>query len=221
MRENGTDSVREIGSELMMDATTGHFVRPTRCNRTRRDGMHRASAIQRLVFIALFASAGVAADAQTNAPATPSSAAPSAPLIVISGWRLECASTTGGSLACEALDRVSVRTTGAVVGGLSVHFLADGKTPEILVQVPLGIAVPAGVRVGTNSGIMQTLPVSTCNRDGCFARAQMSGPLLGAMRAAKEALRIAYDSLAPNADARTVTISLGLDGFAAAYDKLH
>jgi len=161
---------------------------------------------------------GVAA-AQSPSPAAPApTSSPS--VIVVSGWRLECASNAA-DLACQALDRVSLRANNAVVGALSVRLSRDKKTPVLFVQVPLGIAIPNAVRVGTGSGALQTVQILTCNRDGCFGNARLGEPLLNAMRAAKEPLHLAYESIGSDSTARTITVNVGLAGFASAYDKLH
>ena len=138
---------------------------------------------------------------------------------MISGWRLECDSRSG-PLACQLIDQVTARSNNAVISAISLHVDAMTKGPIMVVQVPLGIAVEDAVRVGFENGAVQTLPIYTCNRNGCFARAQAGEPVLSAMRAAKQPLRIAYESLDSNAAKQTITITLGLDGFSAAFDRL-
>jgi invasion protein IalB len=157
--------------------------------------------------------------AQSSSPATPAPAA-SPSLITISGWRLECSSATTGDLVCQALNRVSVRATNAVVGALSIRLGGDKKTPMLYVQVPLGIAIPNNVRVGTPNGVVQTVKILTCTRDGCFGNMPLGDPLLTVMRAAKVPLQMAYDSIAADSTTRTVTISIGLSGFPETYAKL-
>lgn len=174
----------------------------------------------------LFAALGAAASAQTTSPA-PAARASAAPTttqqvpqaqISISGWRLQCDSS-GGALQCALLDQVTARGGGAI-STISITRPADAAAPSALVQVPLGIALADGIRLGFENGAVQTLSVFTCNRNGCFARAPLGEPTLAAMRAAKLPLRIAYESLADNGAKQTVTITLALDGFAAAYDRL-
>ncbi len=161
-----------------------------------------------------------AAIAQTTAPATPAPvASPSA--ITISGWQLECASGMSGALACQALDRVNVRANNAVVGALSIHLTSDKRTPLLYVQVPLGIAIANSVRVGVPNGVVQTVKILTCTRDGCFGNMVLGEPLLTVMRAAKVPLQMSYDSIAPDSSIRTITVSMGLNGFSETYAKLH
>lgn len=160
-----------------------------------------------------------AAAAQTTAPATPVPAA-SPSTIAVSGWRLECSSANTGNLACEALDRVSVRANNAVVAALSIRLSSDKKTPLLFVQVPLGIGIPEGVRVGTPNGAVQTVKILTCTRDGCFGNMTLGEPLLTVMQAAKVPVQVAYDAIAADASTRTITVSIGLSGFAETYAKL-
>jgi invasion protein IalB len=157
--------------------------------------------------------------AQAQTPAPPASAQVPPAQITISGWRLECDSLSG-PLTCQVTDNVTARTNGAVISAISLRIDPLTKAPAMLVHVPLGIAVDDGVRVGFVNGAVQTLPVFTCNAGGCFARAALGTPVLAAMRAAKEPLHIAYDSLDAKAAKQTITISLALDGFASAYDRL-
>lgn len=139
--------------------------------------------------------------------------------IAISGWQLRCDAHAATGLNCQAFDEVTSRRNNAVIGAVSVRRGAD-RAPVIFVQVPLGIALEDGIRVGFESGAVQAIAPFTCNGNGCMARAPLGAPLLGAMRAAKQPLRIAYENLDGNLRKQTITIVLGLDGFAAAYDKL-
>ena len=139
--------------------------------------------------------------------------------IQISGWQLQCDSKSTTGLNCQALDQVTARRNNAVISAVSIRQTTDRK-PVLYVQVPLGIALEDGIRVGFENGAVQALPAFTCNSNGCMARAPIGDPLLNAMRAAKQPLRIAYENLDGNLNKQTVTIVLGLDGFSAAYDKL-
>lgn len=157
------------------------------------------------------------ADAQTSTP-LPTAQVPAAQ-IAISGWRLECDSRSG-PFACQLVDQVTARSNNAVIIAISLHVDAMTKSTLMVVQVPLGIANENAVRVGFENGAVQTLPIFTCNRNGCFARAAAGEPVLSAMRAAKQPLRIAYETLDANNAQQTITTSLSLDGFATAFDRL-
>jgi invasion protein IalB len=139
--------------------------------------------------------------------------------ILISGWRLDCTSV-GGALECQLRDEVTARANNAVISA-SIRQDATSAAPLAIVQIPLGTAIDDAVRVGFNNGALQRLPVRTCNRNGCFASGRLGQPVVAGLRAAKAPLRIAYDTLADSGAKQTVTISLGLDGFASAFARLH
>ena len=137
----------------------------------------------------------------------------------ISGWRVECGSS-GSALACVVLDEIRARANGTVLSAISLTMPAGSKSPQVVVQIPLGIAIDDGVRVGFENGAVETLRVYTCNREGCFARGQIGQPILSSMHAGKQPLRITYANLDPAAGKQAVQISVGLEGFNAAYDRL-
>jgi invasion protein IalB len=177
--------------------------------------------------VALFAALAVApAAAQSPSPA-PQPASPRPPASVqvpsaqieISGWRTECG-YQGPAVSCELLDRVTRRSDNVVIAAVSLRMPAGAKTPTLVVQVPLGIAVQNAVRIGFENGIVQNIRLTTCTRAGCFARGEASEPLISTMQGGKLPLRIAYESLDTNGTAETITVTLGLDGFASAYDRM-
>lgn len=160
---------------------------------------------------------GTPAGAQTP-PATATQVSPAA--YVVSGWRVECA-TAGSALACQALDQVTARANNGVIASVSITLAPDGKTPYVLVTTPLGVAVDSSIRMTMPSGPNQTLAFLTCNGNGCFGRAALSDSMLTAMRSTNQTLTITYDSLNGNLVKQSISITLALDGFPAAYNKLH
>lgn len=139
---------------------------------------------------------------------------------MISGWRLEC-NTQSNTLLCQVLDEITARANGAVIAAVSIRLQQDGKTPLLIVQTPLGVAVDDPVHIGLEGGSGQSLAFLTCFSSGCFARTVLSQSLLSSMQtSSKQSLRVAFTSLDNNFSKQTISIDLGLDGFAAAYAKL-
>ncbi len=171
------------------------------------------SRLPAFALIALLA--GSAVPAQTRAQTT--QVAPSA--YSISGWRVECASRSN-ALSCQLVNQVVARANNGVIAGISVQQTGAEKTPTIIVQVPLGAAVDSPVRVGLNAGSEELLPFVSCYSSGCFARATLGDALLAQMRDGKQPLSVSYASFDANMNRQTIRITLPLDGFAVAYDKL-
>jgi invasion protein IalB len=170
-------------------------------------------AVALLVF---FGAAAGPALAQTAAPAAP--AAPAGPQLAITGWRVEC-NSQGSALNCNVSDQVTQSGTGALIGALGVGLATDTKKPVLTLQLPLGLAVSDPVTV-TAGGATQAYTLITCDRQGCYARAPISDPLLVQMRAGKQQMQVHYNIINAALAKQTVTLALGLDGFDAALAKI-
>jgi invasion protein IalB len=171
---------------------------------------YRSSSAIRLLLI-LSVAFGAPAQAQTQ------QVSPTA--YSISGWRVECSSQSN-ALACQLIDQVTARANNGVIAGISVVQAGAAKTPTLVVQVPLGAALDQPVRMGFNSGAEQMVPFVSCYNNGCFARATLQDSLLSQMRDAKEPLSVSYSTYDANMNKQSIRITLPLDGFAVAYDKL-
>ena len=137
----------------------------------------------------------------------------------ISGWRLECSSQSN-ALSCQVVDQVVARSNNAVITGISIVQAGPAKTRTIVVQLPLGVALDQPVRVGFNAGPEQMLPFVSCYNNGCFARATLGDALFAQMRSAKQPLSVSYANLDGSLNKQNIRVTLPLDGFAVAYDKL-
>jgi invasion protein IalB len=162
-------------------------------------------------FIVLVAALTQAAGAQT-APAAP------APQVAISGWKVECDSQ-GTALNCRVTNRATEGGTGFVIAALGIAMASDTKKPILTLQLPLGLAVTDPVTISEET-VSQPYSLITCDRAGCFARAPISDALIDKMRDGKQGLRVAYNVVGPTLLKQTVTLTLPLDGFTAALNKI-
>jgi invasion protein IalB len=179
--------------------------------------MRTLGSPSRFVFMMLTcALAASAAPGGAAAQTQPAQVSPNA--YSISGWRVEC-SSRNNVLSCQLVDQVLARANNGVIAGISVLQAGEGKTPTMVVQVPLGVSIADGVRVGIGSN-EQLLPFISCYGSGCFARGAIGDPLLSQMRDAKQPLSVSYSTFDGNMNKQNVRITLPLDGFAVAYDKL-
>ena len=165
-----------------------------------------------LIAAVLAALPGAAGARDTTASPAPSGG----PLYDASGWRVECAPRAGAkTLDCQAVEQVVQRPGGGVLVAMTVRIPPETKKPVMLLQVPLGILLAPGISLGVGDAAAQTYPMQTCTQGGCFAGAPLGDALVQSMRTAA-LLKIAFQS----ADGRTLTVSLPLAGFDAAYDKI-
>ena len=92
---------------------------------------------------------------------------------------------------------------------------SDTRAPVALVQLPLGLNLPAGAKLQVDDGKTSDLQIQTCEARGCYANLPISPDLLAAMKSGKQ-LKISFQNLAKE----TITIPMPLADFAAAYEKI-
>ena len=164
----------------------------------------------------------IAAVAQTPAAPGPATLAPpaaqtgQAPAGQIqagqTSWVSQCASDSrGGVLQCSVKAEVGVAATGQLLASFTVNIPSDTHMPAMLVQVPLGLSLAEGVSLNVDGANSQTLPLQTCDTNGCYAGGPVAAKLLTALMGGKT-LTIAFVGI----NKQAVTLPFNLTGFAAA-----
>lgn len=155
--------------------------------------------------------------AQINpAPATPQAETPPSNAAPQPGWVARCASASReGPLEC-AMEQTAVLTkTGQLIVLVNIRVPSDTHAPVILVQLPLGLNLPAGVKMQVDDGKIIDLQMQTCEARGCYASTSIAPDLLAAMKSGKQ-LKVSFQNLGKE----TITIPMQLADFATAYDKI-
>ena len=154
----------------------------------------------------------IAPPASSTAQAeTPPANAPSPP-----GWAARCSSASRGAPLECAMEQTAVLTkTGQLVVLVSIRVTSDSHAPVALVQLPLGLNLPAGARLQVDDGNAVDLQIQTSENRGCFASTPVAPELLAALKSGKQ-LKVSFQTLAKE----TISIPMPLADFAAAYDKI-
>jgi invasion protein IalB len=130
-------------------------------------------------------------------------------------WISTCSSTARTiSLEC-ALEQRASTANGQFAAGLTLRIPPETRAPVAMIQVPLGLFVPAGVTIDVDGKGSQTLPFQTCNVNGCFAGFPLAAETLDSMLKGRR-LSVAYQYL----DKRNVSVPISLTGFAEAYGRV-
>ncbi len=125
------------------------------------------------------------------------------------------AGATATPLEC-AIEQTAVLTkTGQLIVLINVRVPAETRTPAAIVQLPLGLNLPAGAKLQVDDGKTSDLQIQTCEARGCYANVQISPDMLAAMKSGKQ-LKVSFQNLAKE----TITIPMPLADFAAAYEKI-
>jgi invasion protein IalB len=148
------------------------------------------------------------------APSPQAEAAPATP--PQSGWIARCASASRDApLECVMEQSAVLTKTGQVIVVVNIRIAPDTRAPVALVQLPLGLSLPAGAKLQVDEGKAVDLQIQTCEQRGCYANAPITPDLLAALRSGKQ-FKVSFQNLAKE----TITIPMPLTDFAAAYDKI-
>ena len=148
----------------------------------------------------------------TPAPAAPQAEAAPAP----PGWIARCTSANRGApLECAAEQTAVLSKTGQLIVLINIRVPGDTRTPVAIVQLPLGLNLPAGAKLQVDEGKTTDLQIQTCEQRGCFTNSPISPDMLAAMKAGKQ-LKVSFQNLSKE----TITIPMPLTDFTAAYEKI-
>jgi invasion protein IalB len=149
--------------------------------------------------------------APSPTPAPQAEAAPAPP-----GWIARCTSISRDAPLECAVEQTAVLTkTGQLIVLINIRVASDTRTPIAVVQLPLGLNLPAGARLQVDDGKTSDLQIQTCEQRGCYANTPIAADMLAAMKSGKQ-LKVSFQNLAKE----IITIPMPLADFAAAYDKI-
>lgn len=155
------------------------------------------------------------APAPAQAPATGQGAAP-ANAAPSPGWVARCLSASRDApLECLVEETAVVAKTGQLVVQVDIRVAGDTHAPAAVLQLPLGLSLPAGARLQVDDGRPLDMKIETCENRGCYASAPVAPDLLVALRSGKQ-LKISFQNLGKE----TITIPMPLTDFASAYEKI-
>ena len=132
------------------------------------------------------------------------------------GWAARCTSASREApLECVIEQTAVLSKTGQLVVLVNIRVPSDTHTPVILIQLPLGLNLPAGAKLQVDDGKSTDLQIQTCEARGCYTSAPVVPEQLAAMKSGKE-LKVSFQNLGKE----IITIPMPLADFAAAYDKI-
>ena len=132
------------------------------------------------------------------------------------GWIARCSSASrSSSLECAIEQSAVLTKTGQLIVLINIRVPADTRAPVALVQLPLGLNLPAGARFQVDESKAAELQIQTCEARGCYANMPISPEMLGTLKTGKQ-LKVSFQNLAKE----TITVPMPLGDFAAAYEKI-
>ena len=124
-------------------------------------------------------------------------------------WYASCAADADADIEGGENDEAARSKPGACRGA------GRCRGVVLLVELPLGLFLPAGIQLGVDDRAMQNLPVQRCDANGCYAGLAVDASLLADLKAGK-ALRLTMRNMTQE----PVTLEVPLAGFTAAFERI-
>jgi invasion protein IalB len=154
--------------------------------------------------------------APTPAPSPQAAEAAPANAPTPPGWAARCTSASREApLECAIEQTAVLSKTGQLIVLVNIRVPSDTHTPIALVQLPLGLNLPAGAKFQVDDGKPIDLQIQTCENRGCYASTPIAPDVLTALKSGKQ-LKVSFQNL----NKETISIPMPLTDFAAAYDKI-
>lgn len=132
------------------------------------------------------------------------------------GWISRCASESRQSaVECSVEQTVLLTNTGQLLASVVVRVPADTHQPVMMIQVPIGLYLPAGLSLQIDENKAQPLALQTCDLKGCYAGTPIPPEMIASMKGGK-LLTVTFQNLAKD----NIRVPLTLDNFAGAYQKI-
>lgn len=131
-------------------------------------------------------------------------------------WATRCVGASRGKdLDCSIEQRAVVTETGQLLTALTIRIPPETRKPVMMLQVPVGLFLPAGISVAVDDTSFDKLQLQTCDLTGCFAGSEVPAKLLDALKGGKT-LKISFQNIAK----KDIAVPIPLTGFKDAYARI-
>jgi invasion protein IalB len=131
-------------------------------------------------------------------------------------WAVECEQTPAGDSSCFLSQTQLLKQNNARLLKASIGYLGPKRQPMLVLVLPLGVDLRAGIAVKVDDVPQISLPYQQCVQDGCTAALPLDARTLAALRKAK---RIQVGMM-PYGGKQTVTIDVSPNGLERGMDAL-
>jgi invasion protein IalB len=131
-------------------------------------------------------------------------------------WISRCASVSRKTVPQCAIEQTAVLTkTGQLMASVTVRIPANSTKPVMMIHVPVGLYLPAGISLQVDDLPQTHFTVQTCDVKGCYAGDELPDNLLNAMKSGKKLLVIFQ-----NLQKKNISVPLTLADFDDAYKRI-
>jgi invasion protein IalB len=140
---------------------------------------------------------------------------PKADLVkTVGDWQVRCFSGQNQNPCDQYWQQVDARTGEREVT-VSIAYSPSAGRNLVVMTVPLGVSIPRGLVIQTDSYTSPVMHYRLCSREGCFVQVADNGLVESLAKSGPDAkLNIVGD------DGKSYSLPLSLKGFAAAHDEM-
>jgi|HubBroStandDraft_2_1064218.scaffolds.fasta_scaffold239586_1 invasion protein IalB len=132
------------------------------------------------------------------------------------GWISKCVSESRKSpIECSIEESLAIASSGQLVAAVAIKVQPKEDEPIMTIKVPAGLYLPEGLNLQVDNGKPQSVPLQTCDAQGCYGEIPASSNLIAALKTGKK-LSLTFQNMAKT----TVLLPFPLDNFADAFQKI-
>jgi invasion protein IalB len=134
-------------------------------------------------------------------------------------WTVRCGRRgEQGPQVCE-MQQQQADSEDRVIMAVAVGEVPGTSDLGLLVMLPLGILLPAGVTLQVDGGAEVPLQVDRCERQGCRVEMLLESDLLSQLKGGSEA-KVFFEAVNPQGARQRLGVPISLLGFTAALDEV-
>jgi invasion protein IalB len=134
-------------------------------------------------------------------------------------WTVRCGRRgEQGPQVCE-MQQQQADSEDRVIMAVAVGEVPGTSDLGLLVMLPLGILLPAGVTLQVDGGAEMPLQVDRCERQGCRVEMLLESDLLSRLKGGSQA-KVFFEAVNPRGERQRLGVPISLLGFTAALDEV-
>ena len=137
----------------------------------------------------------------------------------IQDWMVRCGRPEGQEQEVCEMQQQQVDSEDRTVMAVAVGRVPGTSNVGLLILLPLGILLPAGVTMQIDGGAAIPLEVERCEREGCRIERILEPDLLNRLKAGTKAT-VFFQAVDPQGKRQRLGVPISLLGFTAALDEV-
>jgi invasion protein IalB len=134
-------------------------------------------------------------------------------------WTVRCGRQNEQGPEVCGMEQQQTDKEGRTVLAVFVGKVPNSSDPGLLIMVPLGVLLPAGVMLQIDSGAEMPVQVNRCERQGCRIELLLKPDLLTRFKSGTQA-KVLFEVFDPQGERRRLGVPISLLGFTAALEQV-